>query len=248
MKIIPIFTLFIDDIGYFCSRCKEEWLADKENMNGDNVVKYQHEAHHIVPSFCCMQVSDTGNYIQWKNINRPTGGLKPGDQVAWLRLGYWHHAIVEEVTDDSIEVIEWSCDVQSCGGIHRKSKKQKCGNCCSPMYKVYYPEEVEQLNTPAVVLMRARARLGDTGFGPCSDNCEHFATYCKTGLHRCNQLHQWKITLRAWICGIVVSLSHMAIVVAFSEVIERLQATTSIGSAPYYWSFRRFCTRLSRYV
>ncbi|PIK37568.1 hypothetical protein BSL78_25595 [Apostichopus japonicus] len=206
--------------GYFCSHCKEEWLADKENMNGETVVKYQHEAHHIVPYFCCMQNSDTGNYIQWKNKNKTTGGLKPGDQVAWLRPGYWHHAIVEEVKGDSIKVIEWSFDVQSCGGIHSKIKTQKCGNCCRPMYKVYYPEEVEELNPPEVVLMRARARLGDTGFCPCYDNCEHFATYCKTGLHHCNQLHQWKMTLRAWIYGIVVSLLHVTVFVAFSEFIE----------------------------
>ncbi|XP_071831383.1 uncharacterized protein [Apostichopus japonicus] len=205
--------------GYFCSHCKEEWLAHTENRNRLEIDEFQHVAHHIVPSFCCMQVSDTGNYIQWKNINETTGGLKPGDHVSWLRpiMGYWHHAIVEEVTDDSIEVIEWS------RSIHRNTRKKwdLCGNCCySPMYKAYYHKEVEQLNPPEVVLMRARARLEDTGYGPFSDNCEHFATYCKTGLHRCNQLHQLKITLRAWIRRIVLSVLHMAIVVSFSETIE----------------------------
>ncbi|XP_071831392.1 uncharacterized protein [Apostichopus japonicus] len=207
--------------GYYCSRCKEEWLAHTENMNEDNMVKYQHEAHHVVPSFCCMQVSDTGNYIKWKNINKTTGGLKPGDHVSWLRpiMGYWHHAIVKEVTDDSIKVIEWSRSIRE----NSRKKWDLSGNCCySPMYKAYYPEEVEQLNPPEVVLMRARARLDDTGYGPFSDNCEHFATYCKTGLHRCNQLHQLKITLRAWIRRIVLSVLHMAIFISFSETIERV--------------------------
>ncbi|XP_071831416.1 uncharacterized protein [Apostichopus japonicus] len=172
-----------------------------------------------------MQVSDTGNFIKWKNIKETTGGLKKGDQVAWLRpiMGYWHHAIVEEVSDDSIEVIEWSSGVCSCSKIRRNTRKKQdlCGNCgYSPMYKAYYPKEVEQLNPPEVVLMRARARLEDTGYDPYSDNCEHFATYCKTGLHRCNQLHQLTITLSAWISRIVLSVLHMVIVVSFSETIE----------------------------
>lgn len=206
--------------GYYCKRCKEEWFPNSVNRNPLGTAVHQPVAHHIVPTFCCIQVSDTGNFVQWKNITEDNGGLKPGDHVAWLRpiLGYWHHAIVETVNDDTIVVIEWS------RRIHKNTRKKwdLCGNCCySPMYKAYYSDEVLQQNPANVVLMRARARLEDTGYGLCSDNCEHFATFCKTGLHRSNQLHQLKVTLRAWVRRLIVSFFHLAIIVSFAETIER---------------------------
>ncbi|XP_071831473.1 uncharacterized protein [Apostichopus japonicus] len=156
--------------GYYCFHCKEEWLSNSMNKNQLATVEYKHVAHHMLPSFWCMQVSDTGSYIKWKNINKTPGRLKRGDHVAWLRpfLGYWHHAIVEEVTDDSIKVIEWSgCSILR----STRMKSDLCGNCCwSPMYKAYYPEEVENQNPSELVLMRAEARLGNYGYCPFSDN------------------------------------------------------------------------------
>ncbi|XP_071831378.1 uncharacterized protein [Apostichopus japonicus] len=175
--------------------------------------------------FCCMQISDTGSYIKWKNINEAAGGLKPGDHVAWLRpfLGYWHHAIVEEVTDDYINVIEWSSGVHSCCSIVRRTRKEwdLCGNCCySPMYKAYYPKEVEQQHPPEVVLERAKARLHETDYSLFSDNCEHFASHCKTGISRSNQVFQLKVSVQAWIRKIVAIFFHVLIVMSISEGIE----------------------------
>ncbi|KAJ8023795.1 hypothetical protein HOLleu_36336 [Holothuria leucospilota] len=207
--------------GYFCSCCKEEWLTDALNKNPapDGTVKPVD--HHIVSMFCCLQVSDTGNFVQWKDVKETGGVLQPGDHVAWLRcISYWHHAIVEEVKDDEITVIEWSFS-----GIHRnvRSKWDLFGNCgYSPMYKVFYPEEVQQQNPPELVLLRARARVDATGYSLFSDNCEHFATFCKTGSHQCSQLLQLKVSLRAWVRRFVTSFIHIVAIVSFSESIERL--------------------------
>ncbi|PIK49078.1 NC domain protein [Apostichopus japonicus] len=206
--------------GYYCFHCKEEWLSNSMNKNQLATVEYKHVAHHMLPSFWCMQVSDTGSYIKWKNINKTPGRLKRGDHVAWLRpfLGYWHHAIVEEVTNDSIRVIEWSgCSILR----STRMKSDLCGNCCwSPMYKAYYPEEVENQNPSELVLMRAEARLGNYGYCPFSDNCEHFASFCKTGLHRSNQVFQFKVSVQAWIRKIVAIFLHVTIVMSISEGIE----------------------------
>ncbi|PIK48222.1 phage shock protein [Apostichopus japonicus] len=229
--------------GYYCLHCKEEWLSNSMNKNQLATDEYKHVAHHIVPSFWCMQVSDTGSYIQWKNINKTAGGLKPGDHVAWLRpiMGYWHHAIVEEVTYDSIKVIEWSSG-KSCCSIARGTRKEwdLWGNCCwSPMYKAYYPEEVENQNPPELVLMRAEARLGNYGYRPLSDNCEHFASFCKTGLHRSNQVFQFKVSVQAWIRKIVAIFLHVTIVMSISEGIESAPKAINIRSACCVCSFLR---------
>lgn len=41
--------------------------------------------------------------------------------------------------------------------------------------------EYENSDPPSVVLTRAFSRIGDTGYSLFSNNCEHFATWCKTG-------------------------------------------------------------------
>ncbi|PIK49077.1 hypothetical protein BSL78_14048 [Apostichopus japonicus] len=214
--------------GYYCLHCKEEWLSNSMNKNQLTTDEYKPVAHHSLPYFWFMQVSDTGSYIKWKNIDKTAGGLKPGDHVAWLRpfLGYWHHAIVEKVTDNYIEVIEWSCEVRSCRvrfSIARKIRKEwdLCGNCCySPMYKAHYPEEVENQNPPELVLVRAKASIGSDGYCLLSDNCEHFASFCKTGLHRSNQVFQLKVSVKAWIRKIVAIFLHVLIEMSISEGIE----------------------------
>ena len=56
------------------------------------------------------------------------------------------------------------------------------------MYRIEYPEEITKANVTELVLARARSRIGDTGYGLLSDNCEAFATYCKTGVAQSHQV------------------------------------------------------------
>ncbi len=48
-------------------------------------------------------------------------------------------------------------------------------------YKLYSPEETVQ---------RARSRLGQTGYDLVKNNCEHFAIWCKTGIHESHQVNE----------------------------------------------------------
>jgi hypothetical protein len=46
-------------------------------------------------------------------------------------------------------------------------------------YHLYSPEETIQ---------RAKSKLGETQYNPITNNCEHFALWCKTGVHESHQI------------------------------------------------------------
>lgn len=48
--------------------------------------------------------------------------------------------------------------------------------------------QYEQSDTARVVVTRAVQRVGETGYGLWNNNCEHFATWCKTGRHESTQV------------------------------------------------------------
>ena len=47
-------------------------------------------------------------------------------------------------------------------------------------YRILYPVDVE-CSPPSEVLKKARSKLGENEYNPISNNCEHFASWCKTG-------------------------------------------------------------------
>ena len=56
------------------------------------------------------------------------------------------------------------------------------------LYRIDYNEEEIKENPPRLVLARARSRLGETGYNFLTDNCESFATFCKKGVERSQQV------------------------------------------------------------
>ena len=57
-------------------------------------------------------------------------------------------------------------------------------------------EEEYHLYSPDETIRRARSRLGERAYNLALNNCEHFAIWCKTGLH---ESHQVDAVLRAMI-------------------------------------------------
>jgi hypothetical protein len=57
--------------------------------------------------------------------------------------------------------------------------------------------EVAELDFSAdTVLARAESRLGESRFDLVSNNCEHFAAWCKTGISSSEQINSvWKASL-----------------------------------------------------
>lgn len=48
--------------------------------------------------------------------------------------------------------------------------------------------EYEESHDPEMVVARALSRLGETGYHLVENNCEHFACWCKTGVHHSRQV------------------------------------------------------------
>ena len=51
-----------------------------------------------------------------------------------------------------------------------------------------FTKEYGQCDTPDIVVGRAESRLGENAYGLFDNNCEHFATWCKTGVHASEQV------------------------------------------------------------
>ena len=109
--------------------------------------------------------------------------LKEGDHIKWKRLpGYDHHAIVESVESGKVNVIEYGSDKGGSGfgeGVVRRHTVDDVKR----MYKYIYDE----CDDASQVLQRAKERLGERKYNPFN-NCEHFATWCKTGEKECTQI------------------------------------------------------------
>ncbi|KAJ8018816.1 hypothetical protein HOLleu_42988 [Holothuria leucospilota] len=119
------------------------------------------------------------------------------------------------------------------------------------MYKVFYPEEIEEQNPADLVMLRANGLLNnENSYHLLLDNCEHFATYCKTGSHKCNQIFQCKVSMRTWFARFLVAFLHIAVAVFFSETIELLAPNTNkdwIG-ATVLISFECLCFLLTVWI
>jgi hypothetical protein len=53
--------------------------------------------------------------------------------------------------------------------------------------KLVHERKYVQSYSSSVVVRRAMGRLGETGYDLIFNNCEHFATWCKTGQHKSQQ-------------------------------------------------------------
>ncbi|KAH3867261.1 hypothetical protein DPMN_030387 [Dreissena polymorpha] len=119
--------------------------------------------------------------------------LKPGDHIAchrWYII--YHHAIVVEVDilGKRLLVIHYSTvDCQKIKDLKCQiieewlERDQLLGN----WYRINYPRQVTVKNNTEKVLGRARSRLGETDFKILKNNCESFASFCKTGDSHCLQ-------------------------------------------------------------
>ncbi len=134
--------------------------------------------------------------------------LKPGDHITWHRpRGYWHHSIVSEVKGDKNEivVIHWSKPEIGCQTrIYEEPLTMNTADgesLFNQMYRIDYPDEINKMNSRELVLVRARSRLDNDGYNFFTDNCEAFATYCKTGVPKSHQV-SWLLEKMKESCGL----------------------------------------------
>ncbi|XP_038049765.1 uncharacterized protein LOC119723274 [Patiria miniata] len=178
-------------LGICCTNCGQEWLEGRFLFHPDEdntrpsvklrgvLLKKQLE----VPTESNPAFQVKGSRTKIENFKFVCDYLKVGDHITWRRhWGYWHHAIVSEIdgVGGRVKVIQW-CK-SGCGVIKIIEKWLELSQEEGELYRIDYEKKITEVNTPELVIARARSRLDDTGYGVFSDNCEAFASYCKTGL------------------------------------------------------------------
>lgn len=120
--------------------------------------------------------------------------MAAGDHLQVFRGAYWHHAI--DLGNGSV--------VQYSGEPFRKGESRigavpmaeflKGGTASIVAYESCDPVEI--------VLARAISRLGELNYSIPSNNCEHFARWCKTGIEESGQVRAYALAGSA-IAGLI---------------------------------------------
>ena len=137
--------------------------------------------------------------------------LRKGDHIAFHRHSgaYWHHAIVEDIDrkNGKFCIIEYTntgeeFDVQDLKNSARSCQSGSC--CCPAIAKVertpltecrlkngdVYVLKHDNCLDPEEVVRNARSRLKERKYWPFTNNCEHFAMWCKTGKSSSDQVNK----------------------------------------------------------
>ncbi|KAH3867266.1 uncharacterized protein LOC127867485 [Dreissena polymorpha] len=116
--------------------------------------------------------------------------LKPGDHITCHRSYIiYHHAIVVDVDQvgNRLQVIHYT----TVKGKRKKAEIKKewldSDKLGGDWYRINYSKNVADKNKTELVLDRAHSRLGETDYKILKNNCESFASYCKTGVSDCFQ-------------------------------------------------------------
>ena len=125
--------------------------------------------------------------------------IRRGDHVAWQgRCTIWHHGIVVDVPDGgrTLTVIHYNGGITKVDG-HFASIRLETINVDpkkEEFYRIDYPAgDTYPLDE---VVQRACSRLGEAKYNPFTNNCEHFAHWCKTGRNKSRQVQQFGERMR----------------------------------------------------
>lgn len=137
--------------------------------------------------------------------------MAKGDHIYTQHLGYTHHGI--DCGDDRVIHFGRRGGEKIC----RISKNEfASGN------KINVKEYGKCYSDDAVV-RRAEGRLGEKGYDIFSNNCEHFAYWCKTGKYKSEQVAQ--------VQGGVASLVQVVVIGTGTKVATKIATEAAIQSA-----------------
>lgn len=135
-------------------------------------------------------------------------------QVAGSAVTYLHHGI--DVGDGTVVHArpDDSCRPFGGGGVVRSSMSEFTGGAA-----VREVDDPPSRFPPSEVVARALRHQGRPGYCPIVDNCEHFTTWCATGLRRSRQVE------------IVASRVHAAVVRTTGALATRMAAGGAVRPA-----------------
>ena len=125
--------------------------------------------------------------------------IRRGDHLCFDRGFYWHHAIVEtaDKSNGEVNVIEYSNSAKQF--IQDNSSPPKNPGLAVVVRRKYrlenesvYVIKHDRCFNPETVVSRAKSKLGERKYHPVTNNCEHFALWCKTGISSSEQINNVK--------------------------------------------------------
>jgi len=164
-----------------------------------------------------------------------------------------HYASPPDSNEDGVGLQEILGTVSDVNTIHEANidRFELDGN---PVYVGY---EKDEIYPPLKVVARAASRLGENGYKLWSNNCEHFASWCKTASAESMQVNRLKAVGAAIVGGglglaanVVITTSlatvTMGASVAVGAVIGIISALCSkeLKLAPVYEEFVRYASEL----
>ncbi|XP_068758987.1 uncharacterized protein [Montipora capricornis] len=135
---------------------------------------------------------------------RDPSGIQAGDHLIRRENSYDHHMLCTGTYTDQIKIIEYtghsvgisavsssvaSKDATVFGKIKEQSYSVK-EFLEKKILKVIWPPELERFSVTEVI-ERARSRINETCYDFLKNNCEHFVTWCKSGLNVSLQVKTW---------------------------------------------------------
>ena len=133
-----------------------------------------------------------------------------GDHIYVHRLGYTHHGI--DCGDGTV--------VHYTGELGQKKEAAIRRTPIDQFLKGGHPKvrPYGQCDSPDVVVERAESRLGENKYKLLFNNCEHFATWCKTGRHQSEQVKDGASTTAGGVGGGAAIAAGIGLVSAAGEV------------------------------
>ena len=120
--------------------------------------------------------------------------LKSGDHIAFHRPGgcFWHHAIVDGVDkrSEKLVLIEYSSTSSEFFNLAKAEVVQKKYSFVEVTAVHLMLHECSSCYPADTVVERARSKRGENTYSPFTNNCEHFAMWCKTGRSSSDQVNK----------------------------------------------------------
>jgi hypothetical protein len=111
--------------------------------------------------------------------------MKKGDVIFARRMAYRHYGIYAG-RKKVIHYAKKESHVRSKTAIEETSIDEFSKG--DPVYVIQFPKKAGFLYSPGKTLKRAKSCIGRTDYNLVSNNCEHFAYWCKTGRHESSQV------------------------------------------------------------
>lgn len=238
-----IFVLLGDDIALECGQCEKVMIVSDHAAGATGNASVNSNADPPHSECTCATRSTSTEMPECSGCacnGHPCGRTKidpssawklnPGDHLAWHRnLGYWHHAIVvrcSNICDATVKVIHYA---------EPNSKSKHKGEVVEEwidlrehhngLYRMeYHPQSVYSSD---VVIKRGRLRLGEVQYSVTSNNCEHFARWCKTGVQKSEQVESMFATLKRVGHKSLVKVGEKAARYAIRETISKMPSAPS---------------------